>query len=210
MHAARSPVTFFNMFLNSHFDRVRQLFADQFSADPRGFIYRKGQKGASIRVSEIERDQFVERFNRRLRYATWSIFPATVGLILLLVWLIPDADSPEGKIAVWVGIAAILVPFMAIYYWAWNAPSRELGRRSPEGSALTKGEARALAFSKITYGQLALAALMGAGLIWKRSTETDVFHGWGVAWLVFGAALIILAGVQAIRKWRFSQQRAVE
>ena len=194
------------MFQNSHFDRVRQLFADQFSAGASGTVYRKGQKGAPVRVSETERNEFVRMFNKRIRYAAWSILPATVGLILLLVCLIPDVDSPSAQIAVWVGIAAILVPFLVIYHWAWNAPSRELGLRTPEGPALTKNEARAVAFSKITYGQLGLAALTGVALVWKMSARTDVFHGWGVVWLVFGAALFVLAGVQVIRKWRFSQQ----
>ncbi|WP_188054722.1 hypothetical protein [Sphingosinithalassobacter sp. CS137] len=194
------------MFSNPHFDRVRQLFADQFSDDSRGIVYRKGQKGAPVRVSEIERDEFVATFNKRIRYAGWSIFPATLGLILLLVWLTPDADSPSAQIAMWIGIAAILVPFMVIYYWAWNAPSRELERRTPEGAPLTKEEARVLAFSKITYGQLLLAALMGVGLVWKMSAESDVFHGWGMVWLILGGVLIFLAGVQAVRKWRFGQQ----
>jgi hypothetical protein len=194
------------MFNNPHFDRVRQLFADQFSAGATGIVYRKGQKGAPVRVSETERNEFVSTFNKRIRYAAWSIFPATVALILLLVWLIPDVDSPSAQIAVWVGIAAILVPFMVIYHWAWNAPSRELGGRPPEGPALTENEARAVAFSKITYGQLGLAALTGVALVWKMSTKTDVLQGWGVIWLVFGAALLVLAGIQAIRKWRFSQQ----
>lgn len=193
------------MFGNSHFDRVRQIFADQFVSDPQGFIFRKGQKGAPIRITQLERDGFVDAFNKRIRYATWSIPPATVGLIVLLVWLVPDADSSSATVAIWVGLAVILVPFMAVYYWAWNAPSRELKHRTPEGAALTKDEARALAFSKITYGQLALAAVLGAGLVWKMSAETDVFHGWGVIWLLFGGGLIALAGIQAIRKWRFNQ-----
>ena len=194
------------MFSNPHFDRLRQLFADQFSDDARGVVYRKSQKGAPFRVSEAERDEFITMFNKRIRYAAWSIFPVTLGLILLLVWLVPDADSPSAQIAMWVGIAAILLPFLAIYYWAWNAPSRELERRTPEGAALTKEEARALVFSQITYGQLALAALMGVGLVWKMSNQTDVFHGWGVVWLIFGGALIVLAGVKAARKWHFSRR----
>lgn len=105
-----------------------------------------------VRVSKLERDGFVAAFNKRIRYAMWSIVPATVGLILLLVWLTPDTDSPAAQIAMWGGIAAILLPFMVVFYWAWGAPSRELERRTPEGPALSKEEARALAFSKITYG----------------------------------------------------------
>lgn len=210
LRVAEPPARFLAMFGHSHFDRVRQLFADQFSIDSQGLVFRKGQKGAPIRVNENERDEFVATFNKRVRYAIWSIVPSTVGLILSLAWLVPDSDSTAGQMAMWVGIAAILIPFMAIYYWAWNAPSRELDRRTPVGAALTKEEARTLAFSKITYGQLMLAALMGGGLVWERSSKTDVVHGWGVVWLIIGAALIALAGVQAIRKWRLGQQPPVE
>jgi hypothetical protein len=194
------------MFGNAHLDRVRQAFADQFSSDGHSFIYRRYQKGVPVRVSKLERDGFVAAFNKRIRYAMWSIVPATVGLILLLVWLIPDSDSPAAQIGMWGGIAAILLPFMMIIYRAWGAPSRELESRTPEGPALSKEEARTLAFSKITYGQLALAALMGVGLVWKMWTKIDVFHGSGLVWLVFGGALVLLAGVQAIRKWRFSRR----
>jgi hypothetical protein len=193
------------MFGNAHFDRLRQAFADQFSDGGHGVIYRKYQKGAPVRVSKLERDRFVAAFDKRIRHAMWSIVPATVGLILLLVWLTPDADSPAAQIAMWGGIAAILLPFTAIFYWAWGAPSRELERRTPEGPAFTKKEARALALSKITYGQLAIVALMGMGLVWKMSTKVDVFHGLGQVWLFCGAALVVIAGVQAIRKRRLSQ-----
>lgn len=194
------------MFGNSHFDRVREIFADQFEQDANGFCYRKGMKGAAYRVSEAERDQFVATFNKRLRYASWAIAPATIVLIVLLAWLIPDSDSDLENSAIWIGIAAILIPFMAIYYWAWNAPSRELQLRTPESAALTREEARSLAFSKITYGQLGLAAAFGVGLVWMRSIDEDVFHGWGMIWLIYGVGLVILSGVQAIRKWRHNQR----
>jgi hypothetical protein len=194
------------MFNNAHLLRLRQAFADQFSSDEHGFVYRKYQKGAPIRVSEIERDRFVATYAKRLRYAMWSLVPTTVGLILLLAWLISEADGPVAQIAAWVALAAMLVPFTAYSLWAWSAPSRELQRRTPAGPALTTEEARALGLSKITYGQLSLAAIMGVGLIWKMSIKSDVFHGSGLVWLLSGAVLTILAGVQALRKWRFTQQ----
>jgi hypothetical protein len=194
------------MFGNTHLDRLRQAFADQFSDDGRGFIYRKDQKGVPVCVSELERDGFVATFDKRISYALWPIVPATLSLILLLVWLTPDSDSPAAQIGMWGGIAAILLPSLAIIYWAWGAPSRELECRLPEGPALPKEEARALALFKITYGQLALAAFMGTGLVWKMSTKTHLFHGTGLLWLVLGASLVVVAGVQALRKWRFSQR----
>jgi hypothetical protein len=138
------------MFGNPHFDRIRKMFVDQFEPDGDGFLYRKSLKGAPVRVSFAERDDFITSFNRRLRYSTWSIFPATLVLIGLLVWLVPDADSAAAKVAMYVGIGLILIPFLGGYYWAWNAPSRELRGRSPEGAALSKEEVKRLKFSLMT------------------------------------------------------------
>ncbi|MEE4453059.1 hypothetical protein [Novosphingobium resinovorum] len=117
------------MFGNSNFDRIRQIFADQFASDAYGYTYRKGQKGAEFRISEAERDNFIATFNRRIRYTIWSIAPATISLILLLAWLTPESDSSEANVAIWIGVGAILLPFLAIYYWSWNAPARELETR---------------------------------------------------------------------------------
>lgn len=193
------------MFSNPHFDRVRQMFADQFEPDGSGFLYRKGMKGPAIRVSEAERDEFIAVFNKRLRYSMWSIVPATVILILLLVWLVPDVDSTAGHVAMWIGIAAILAPFMAGYYWAWTAPARDLVRRPQEGAALSEEEVRHLKFSKMTYGQLGFAVLAAVALVWKVSADTDVLHGWGMLWLIFAGLLIAGAGIQAFRKWHYER-----
>lgn len=195
------------MFGTSQLKRVRQTFEDQFTENAGNYLYRKNQKGAPIRVSKTERDEFVAAFSRRIRYGYWSIFPSTLILILLLAWLTPAAESPSANLALWVGLCVALSPFMIVFLWAWYAPSRELQRRVPEGAALTREEARALTFSKITYGQLMLAALIGAGLIWKMSSETDILHGWGRLWLFSGGGLIAVAAVQAARKARFDRSR---
>jgi tetratricopeptide (TPR) repeat protein len=38
------------------------------------------------------------------------------------------------------------------------------------------------------------------------SSRQNVFSGWNRLWLVFGGALVLLAAVQAFRKWRFEQE----
>lgn len=182
------------------------MFADQFEADRNTFLYRKSMKGPPIRVSQVERDQFVEAFNERLRYAAWSIFPATAALIGLLVWFIPDVDSTAGTIAVYVGISLILAPFLVVFYWAWNSPARELARRPKEGAARSGEEVRKLMFSKISYGQLGFAALAALALVWKVSAHTDVLHGWGLLWPAIAALMIVALAVQAFRKWRIEQR----
>ncbi len=57
--------------MTGNFDRVRQMFADQFEPDAQGFVYRKSMKGAPIRVSAVERDRYIATFNRYTRYASW-------------------------------------------------------------------------------------------------------------------------------------------
>ncbi|MBB3982506.1 hypothetical protein GGR44_002169 [Sphingobium fontiphilum] len=194
------------MFGNSHFDRVRQLFADQFEPDRDDFLYRKSMKGRAVRVSRAERDAFVADFKKRLRYVTWSIIPLTLILIGALAWLMPDSDGMQAKSATYIGVALILLPFFIGYYWAWNAPARALERRPEEGAARSRDEVRHLMFSRMTYGQLGFAALGGVFLAWKASGDTDITRGWGILWLIFAGALIAVAAVQAFRKWRSERQ----
>lgn len=189
------------MFGNTHFDRVRQMFADQFEPDGKGFLYRKSARGAPIRVTETERDRFVESFNQRIRYTTWWIVPLTILLIGLLTFFAPDVDSASSQVAIWVGIGLILAPFLLFYYWAWNAPSRELERRPMVGAERSREEIRRIMFAKLTYRQLAFVPLAAVAMVWNVSEKNDVFHGWGRLWLVFGGGLIAIACVQAIRKW---------
>lgn len=184
---------------------MRKFFADQFSQDTQGFTYRKNQKGAPIRVSSIERDDFIKIFIRRTNYALCSIPLAAAGLVLTTVLLTPKIDAPPFEITVFIGYAAISLLYIVFFYWAWNSPSRELQGRTPEGAGLAKEEARALALSKITYSRLALGAFIGLAVVWEKSRKADIFHGLGAVWLILGGGVIALAGVQAIRKWRFDR-----
>jgi hypothetical protein len=191
--------------VNPYFDRLRQSFADQFEADGAEFIYRKNMKGVPIRVTSVERDGFVAAFNRRLRYLVWSVVPATFLLIGLLVLLVPDADGPLEDLATWIGLSAILAPYLIIIYWAWDAPARELEHRRAVGAALTSAEVRRLTFSRITYRHLGLAMMLAGLLAAKTLVEGDVLHSWRILWLIFAGLLIIGVAIQAIRKWRYER-----
>lgn len=195
------------MFGNDNFERVRQIFADQFEPDGAGFLYRKSLKRAPIRVTDAERDGFIRTFNRRLRYAAWSILPTTILLILLLALFVPDMDGVSGQVALWAGIGLILAPFLLVYRWAWNAPSRELERRTPVGKERNREEMRQVMFARMTYGQLGSVVAVAFVLVLRVSSRNDVLHGWGMLWLVLAAALTIGAGIQAFRKWRRERER---
>jgi hypothetical protein len=191
------------MFRNRHFDQVKQLFADQFTPDGAEFIYRKSSKGAPIRVSSSEREDFIAAFNRQLRLASWGIVFGTVLLIGLLVMLAPAGpDSSIGQMGIYIGIGAIVAIFFASYQWAWNAPVRALQRRPVVGQPLSRTEIKRMMLDRITYGQLGIGVLAIGALLLKVSAKHDLFASWNRLWLLLAAIGLAGIGVQAFRKWR--------
>ena len=187
-------------------DRVRQSFADQFEQDGTSFVYRRSQKGEAIRVSADERRKFIDQFDQNVRRAKWIIYG---GLTLVLGCLI-SFSLLEGfdlsQAAIFVGIGFVMIPYFAYYRWAWAAPSRELGSCTPIAGERPADEVRRLRFERMTYGQLAGAAFGGLMIPLIGSSRQDVFSGWSRLWLVFGGGLVLLAAVQAFRKWRLEKE----
>jgi tetratricopeptide (TPR) repeat protein len=186
--------------------RVRESFADQFEQDGSNFIYRRSQKGEAFRVSPAEHDRFLDEFDRNLSRAKWIIY---LGLTVVLGGIVlfsfrRSSDLSQGVLFLGVGLA--MMPYLAYYRWAWAAPARELAGRIPIAGARASEEVRRLRFQRITYGQLAGAAFGGLMIPFIGSSRQNVFSGWNRLWLVFGGALILLAAVQAFRKWRFEQE----
>jgi tetratricopeptide (TPR) repeat protein len=187
-------------------DAVRQSFVDQFEQNGTHFIYRRSQKGEAIRVSAEERSKFIEEFDRNVRRAKWIIY-AGVTLVLggtIGFSLLRGTDLSQA--AILIGIGLLMVPYFAFYRWAWAAPARELGGRTPIAGERSSDEVRRLGFQRMTYGQLAGAALGGVMIPFIGNSREDVFSGWNRLWLVFGGGLVLLAAVQAFRKWRFEQE----
>lgn len=193
--------------LGSHFDRVRQMFADQFEPDAQGFVYRKYMKGAPIQVSSAERDRYITKFNRYLKYASWGMFGGLLflGISLAIYATAAGIDLPD--MPIYVGIGAIFVAFMAGYYWFWNLPARELRGRGTMGEGRSRAEIRQLFLEKLTYGQIAAGAGAGVVLLLRVKTSSDLLSGWNILWTGLAAALFILCAIQAFRKWRFESQR---
>ena len=193
------------MFGNAHFDRLRQLFADQFETEDTGLVYRKSLKSAPIRVTEAERDGFISAFNRRIRYAIWSLLPATILLIISLALIFPDPDDTTTEVAIFLGLAVILVPFLFAFYWVWNTPARALERRPQVGEERTREEIRRIMFAKLSYGRIAGVVAGALLLLWSASAKTDVLHGWGVLWLALAGLAIVTGAIQAFRKCRYER-----
>jgi hypothetical protein len=193
------------MSANHHLERVRQSFADQFEPEGTAFLYRKSMKGAPILVTEAERDRFISDFNRRQRRSMWAIPFATFAFIGLLTIFTHQAGEAAEQLVFWAGLTFLITGCTAPMLWAWNAPARELRLRSPAGEARSRREVRQLMFAKMTYGQLGVAAIGAVFMVLRVSAKNDVLHGWGRLWLVAAVGLIALAGVQAVRKWKYER-----
>lgn len=186
-------------------DHIRQTFGEQFEQAGSNFVYRRSQKGEAITVSAEERSKFVDEFDRDLRRSKWIIYggPTLVLGGIIGFSLIKGSDLSQG--AIFAGIGLVMIPYFAYFQWAWAAPARELAGRTPIAGERSPEEVRRLRFQRITYSQLAGAAFGGLAITFIGSSRQDVFSGWNRLWLVFGGALILFAGIQAFRKWRFEQ-----
>lgn len=191
-------------------DTARQTFADQFAQDANNIFYRRSQVGEGYRVSAQERDAFIAEYDRALRTAKWILYAGLFGVtgIVIAISMLRAGDfSTAGLLA---GIAVVMGVNFAYLFWAWRAPVRQLQGRMPIASALSTEQAQRLKFGKIKYPKLALVAVAGLGLPFLGAARTSglapLFAGWNWLWLAGGAAMILLAAVQAFRKWRFEQE----
>jgi len=189
--------------------RARQSFADQF--EPRGndFIYRKSQKGEGFKVTSSERDRFFESFDNHLRRAKWIIGIGVALVLGMVVSLSIYRNMDPSQPAVFAGIGLAMVPYLVYFRWAWAEPVRELANRIPVAGERSPEDVQRLRFQRTTYGQLASAALGGLVIPFVGASHGDIFSGWNRLWLVFGGAIVVLAAVQALRKWRFEHENSL-
>lgn len=193
------------MIFDQHTDKMVNLFADQFQLDGDKYLYRKGMKAAPIRVAKVERDDFVETYRRHARIGFWVMLLALILLSTLMIGVSMSNDAVDVE----TGTYAIVGFVSALYLWlnfhAWNAPHRALRHRATTGAALTKQEVRRITFDKISYGQLAGVGVGSLYFVWIAWDEHGGFIGRGRFWLGLAGLMLLVAVVQAFRKWRHSR-----
>jgi hypothetical protein len=185
--------------------RVKQLFTNRFEPDGEGFLFRANIRAAGIPVSASERDRFVAEFGRGILIATWT----TAGfIVLLIVGFVLVATANVGNLpefAAYLLVAVCMLPFLAAFHWLWNAPVRALSARAPATAERSKTEARRLAFQRMTWSQLGLAAVMVPVILLRVGSRHSLLVGWNRARLLIAGLFLIFVGVQAVRKWRASR-----
>jgi hypothetical protein len=187
--------------------QLRETFEAQFeAAGEERYLYRRNQKGEPIPVTAEERDRFVREFGWRIRLVMGGMIVGLLGFWGVLIWWTVSRQEDLPRARMYAGTIIIAVAVTGLMYWVRGAPARELDGRSSVGRERSAEEMRAIFFRKITYGRLAGVAAVGAGIALSRATRENIFVGWHRFWLVLGAAAVLIAAVQAFRKWRFESE----
>jgi len=195
------------MSLSGSVDRMRESFEAQFEpAGDNRYLYRRNQKGEPIPVTGEERDRFSRNYLRQIWFILGGMTVALLGFGGLILWWTVWINSELPDVSLYIGLGVITATAIALMYWVRGGPARALEGRTPVGRERTKDEMRAILFKKLSYGQLAAVVAVGAILPFTLRSRPDVFRGWGRLWLVYGAAIILIAAVQAFRKWRFESE----
>lgn len=178
-------------------------FRDQFEDDGNGgFIYRLWRRGRPISVTADERTKFVNRYTRGLIVLYGLALTGGVTFFAFYWQFLHPANvlpSPDPRL--WIGFIFSTLPFFLILQWIGYAPARALKSRPSIGPEPSRAEVQADKFSRITYGNLALTALAGA------SSYIYIAHGhWDRRWIFVPPLVVLVAAVQAFRKWRFESR----
>lgn len=186
---------------------MKASFEEQFeAAGENRYLYRKNQKGEALPVAAEEKERFVRQYVRRIWLIMGGMMAALGVFWGLLIWWTVSTSSDFQEKPSYVGTILIAAIAVVLMIWVRGAPARELQGRMSVGRERTRDEMLAIFFKKTSYGQLAMVAMAGVILPFMLTTRFDVFHGWGRLWFASGGALILLAAVQAFRKWRFESE----
>ena len=188
------------------FDRLRQFFADQFEPDGNGFLYRQNMKDAPIRVSQAERDRYVQSYDKFTRRGFWGMTAATILLILVFVTLSVGTGQEISAAYLYAGVGVIIAGFVGASRWARGLPMRELRGRGTVGEARSRTEVSKRFFAKTSYGQIAIAAAGALVAVTKIDFHRDLFSGSNLVWSLLGAFVLGASLFAALRKWRFESR----
>jgi hypothetical protein len=179
---------------------VNKEFFHRFEPDGDDYLFRRKLTAPGYRVAAAERDRMVAQFNRRF---TWL---SLMGPILLLL-VLAAATRVFGRygagwqklailatFAIWLGLYGVL------FYRIWSAPVRAVRGQAPVDQGRSKMHAQRLALIRLTWGQLAGAAIAVPVMLLTVGAKVNLLVGWNRLWLVLAAALAAGIAVQAVQK----------
>jgi len=188
--------------------RTIELFRVQFAPDGDGYLYRRGRKGAAIRVSSGEYQEFVDTFARASRRLRWG-FAGGIFLIILVdsIWSVStgvDVDSPAGSIVLIGLILIAAIAFVWLFNRSYHRPAQILERRVPVSGELSREEFRRQWFGSMRWttilGRLGSLLVVSVVIL----LDHDVMHGWGRLWLLLLGFFALIAVLLVWRKLSYT------
>jgi cytochrome c oxidase subunit IV len=192
------------LFLGSPNARLQRSFADQFTPDGDAYLFRRGMRGAAVRVTARERDAFVADYAQISARLRWSLMAGLIAAMILIVGLSValkiDADSRLFSVITYGLIIAIGAVFVGLQMRAYYEPGRALDHRMTVSGALSRAETSRAMLKRTDWRQIVVLPLIGAGLIvtnWPHRHEPGSWF-----WLAMGVIMVPLGILAAVRKWR--------
>ena len=187
--------------------RMMKGFETQFEADGKGgYVYRLRGKGRPIPVSDGERRRFIDQYFSRIVPIYGAMLAATMMFFLIFYGRVLHSSMVLPSKVIfsdpffYEGMILIALPIIVLMYWLAEAPARALKGRAAIGPEPTRDEKRAIGFRKMSYGRMALIALVGGG------SYRFILDGyWDRRWFFMPPLIVSVVAVQAFRKWRFER-----
>ena len=154
-------------------------------------------------VSSSERARFVDEFDRNLRRANWIIYIGLAVGLGIVLWVSMRGGFEITKPGMLAATGLVMIPYIGYFQLGMGVAARELAGRMPVAGARSPRGDEALTVSAHEVRTTCRCSLWGAGDSVRGQFAWGCLFGLNRLWLAFGAALILIAAVQAFRKWRF-------
>lgn len=181
---------------------VKDLFAKRFEPNGEGYLFRSDLAAPGRAVSAAERDRSIEQFGRVLVGANVGFFVLLIVALGGGLWFYIGRGADVPVLAVYLMLGALIILYVAVTTWFFQAPVRAFADRPAVGLGLTKSEARLAGLRSVTWGRLGLCVVIALVVIAKGYGQDPTLRGEAWFWFAVGAVLIAMACVQGIRKWR--------
>lgn len=187
-------------------DSLVENFSSRFEADGEGFLFRSNLRAAPIPVSIVERDEEVSRYQRSMRLAMAGFLVVSLAAFSTLIGIDIAYDIGGLSWMIWLVLIPLIGGFAFVSTYLWRVPDRRFAGRIPATNKFSIEEVRRRTFEHISWVALAITPFIALLILMPRRGEEMSDLGFMIKLGVAGA-LILLAAVQAFRKWRFERNK---
>ena len=147
---------------------------------------------------------FIADFRRKFRWLIWGFSGALIVAILLVTVLVPTVDGETNKWWIYCLVGVAIIPLTFINLRLWDAPARNLDRRTAVGRKRSRSEVKRLLLAEMSWLQLAASTVFLPITLILFASDWDIWHGWGILWPTFVGAVTLALLYQMFRKWQIS------